>query len=135
MSPFGISAAAIAEIWKRFQESGYAHPVGSIGQASPPSPVSKKLQEALQAGVGDEELLGIGQQEFEGLASGLQFQLTVFVYDASDCRPEEVVDVSGVRLVMSSATQHALRGLTLDFGSDGFSLLGSDGKPISLSQR
>ena len=80
-------------------------------------------------------MLAIGRQDFEKAAGDLQFQLTVFVYDASDCRPEEIIDVSGVKLVMNAAMRHALRGLTLDFDPEGFFFLGADGLRVNLSQR
>lgn len=123
---FEILMPAVAEIRRRFKESGYSEPVGALGQATAPLRPSAELRDAIRH-VRDDELLAVARRDFEKVASNLEFHLTVFVYDASECRPAEIVEISGVRLVMNHAMQDALRGLALDFGPTGFVFRRPDG--------
>jgi hypothetical protein len=124
---FEISAPAVMEIKRRFAETGYRDPVATLGQATAPLSASPEFRDAIREGLGDEEMLEIGGREFENRASDLQFYLTIFVYEASECEAKDIVEISGVKVAMRSSLRNALRGLSLDFGPEGFVFRGPDG--------
>lgn len=108
-------------------ESGYQDPVATLGQATPPLSASPEFRDAIRERLGNEEMLAIGRREFENRASDLEFHLTVFVYEASECEAKDIVEISGVKLAMRPNLCNALSGLSLDYGPEGFVFRGPDG--------
>jgi len=124
---FEVSAQAVAEIKRRFAQSGHQDPIATLGQTTGPLHAGPELQDAIRGEVGSEDLIAIGRREFENRLPNLEFHLAVFVYDSSECDPTDIVEISGVRFAMRQAMRDALSDLSLDFGPEGFVFRAPDG--------
>src|SRR5258708_7954867 len=115
---FSLSSAAAHEIRARLRQSTVDRPVASLHDVAPaPSALAEAIETAESV-----DRIALAQEEFARLRDKLQFRLGVGVYSSTECRPQDLVEVDGVALVMPKEMLEFFASCSLEYEDGAFSL-------------
>ena len=118
---FAISKAAAIEIMSLLKSSDLEAPVASLSDVAP-VPSSSQILGALARNASESEMLAIAQGEFERQKDELRFRVSVGVYSAGECRPQDLAQIDGVDFVMPQKMLAFFSECTLEYENDQFTL-------------
>jgi len=119
-SAFSISKKAISEIKRRLKGSGIDNPYVLLGESTDDVTLS------LSDGFLDAVTSGKGQQEMERMRPTLKFCLALLIYDFYEKRPDDLMDIAGIRFATPPSTRGFLSGYQLDYSAGRFVLRKDD---------
>jgi hypothetical protein len=119
-SAFSISKKAISEIKRRLKGSGIDNPYVLLGESTDDVTLS------LSDGFLDAVTSGKGQQEMERMRPTLKFCLALLIYDFYEKRPDDLIDIAGIRFATPPSTGGFLSGYQLDYSARRFVLRKED---------
>jgi hypothetical protein len=127
---FSLSQAAANEIRARLNRSSENSPVASLqDQAPAPDSLAKAIDRA-----NPNERVALAQAEYARLEPALRFGVAVALYASSDCRPQDLVEVSGVPFVMPKEMLALFASCSLEYANGTFLLRRGDRDFASLSE-
>src|SRR5690349_21203460 len=115
---FSLSQAAVNEIRSRLNRSHESSPVASL-QDQAPAPVS--LADVIDRADPDHRL-ALARDEYARLESELRFRVAVAVYASSECRPQDLIEISGVPFVMPREMLAFFASCSLEYENGSFLL-------------
>jgi hypothetical protein len=119
-SAFSISKKAISEIKRRLKGSGIDNPYVLLGESADDVTLS------LSDGFLDAVTSGKGQEEMEPMRPTLKFCLALLIYDFYEKRPDDLMDIAGIRFATPPSTRGFLSGYQLDYSARRFVLRKED---------
>jgi len=87
---------------------------------------SPEMLEAISRNASEAELLALATKEHREVEASLEYHLSVGIYEASDCRPQDLVEVGGVHFAMPVEIRKYLAEHLLDHSEGRFLLKKGD---------
>lgn len=122
MAALVITQAATDEIRRRFASSRCNRPTASLMDSSQTFPAPSDLVDAISRKEDASELLKSAMKEYGERKSILDFRLEVGVYEADDCRPEDLVLLNGLQFAMRTELRDYFTDYALDYADSRFFL-------------
>jgi hypothetical protein len=122
MAAFAITEAASTEIRSRLESSECDGPTAALLDSSQSFSASSEILDAISREAGDSEMLGIAMKEYRERETTLDFRLSVGVYEANKCRPEDLVTIDGLRFAMPKELREYFTDYILDYVDGDFLL-------------
>jgi hypothetical protein len=119
-SAFSISKKAISEIKRRLKGSGIDNPYVLLGESADDVTLS------LSDGFLDAVTSSKGQEEMEPMRPTLKFCLALLIYDFYEKRPDDLIEIAGIRFATPPSTRGFLSGYQLDYSARRFVLRKED---------
>jgi hypothetical protein len=125
MPSFSLSTSAAAEVRGRLENSGLLGAVASLIDYQSFA-VSSDMVRAIETNANDSEKSEIARRDFNRVASTLDLRLTIGVYAADKCSPEDLLLVDGIRFAMPHEMRERLTNHVLDYEGGQFLLKYAD---------
>jgi len=87
---------------------------------------SPEMLEAISRNASEAEMLALATKEHRELEASLEYHLSVGIYEASDCRPQDLVEIGGVHFAMPVEIREYLAEHLLDHSEGRFLLRKGD---------
>jgi hypothetical protein len=130
MARFAITGAAAQEIRSRLESSSCERPTASLLDSSQTFTTPSEMVDAISRQASDSEMLELVMKEYRKRQQTLEFCLTVGVYEAAKCRPQDLVMLEGIQFAMPKEMLEYLRDYVLDY-ADGRFLLRSGSRVVA----
>jgi hypothetical protein len=127
-SAFSISKKAISEIKRRLKGSGIDNPYVLLGESTDDVTLSLSdgFLDAVTSGKGQEEMAALAGAEYERMRPTLKFCLALLIYDFYEKRPDDLIDIAGIRFATPPSTRGFLSEYQLDYSAGRFVLRKDD---------
>ena len=128
ISPFTMSRKAISEIKRRLKGSGIDNPYVLLGESTDDLTLSLSdgFLEAVTSGTDQKEMTASARAEYERMRPTLKFCLALLIYDFYEKRPDDLIDIAGIRFATPPSTRGFLSGYQLDYSARRFVLRKDD---------
>jgi hypothetical protein len=110
-----LTEPAAEEIRRRFASSTCQRPTASLMDASQTFPAPRDMVDAIDRKASELEMHELVMKELAARESAFDFRLHVGVYEADDCRPEDLVVLHGIQFAMPDQMRTYFRGYVLDY--------------------
>jgi hypothetical protein len=120
MAAFAITEAASIEIRSRLESSECDRPIASLMDSSQSFSASSEIVDAISRKAGDSDMLAIAMKEYRERETTLDFRLGVGIYEADDCRPEDLVKIEGLQFALPKEMREYLTDHVLDYVDSAF---------------
>ena|SRR5258706_16418727 len=114
MAAFTITGAAKLEIQARLESSRCERAVASLLDGSQSWVLPNEAAEALERVTTDEHL-AFARKQYDDRKSSLDFRLEVGIYEADECRPQDLAPIDGLPFAMPEETRAYFGDYVLDF--------------------
>ena len=128
VAAFSISRKAIWEIKRRLNGSGIDNPYVRLGESTDDRTLSLSdgFLEAVTSGTDQKEMTALARAEHERMRPTVNFCLALLIYDFYEKRPDDLIDIAGIRFAMPPSTRGFLSGYQLDYSARRFVLRKDD---------
>jgi hypothetical protein len=128
IAAFSISRKAIWEIKRRLKGSGIDNPYVLLGESIDDLTLSLSdgFLEAVTSGKDRKEMTALARAEHERMRPTQKFCLTLLIYDFYKERPDDLIDIAGIRFATPPSTRGFLSGYQLDYSARRFVLRKED---------
>ena len=130
MAAFAITAVAAQEIRSHLASSSCERPTASLIDSSQTFTTPSEMVDAISKQANDSEMLELAIKEYRKRQQTLEFRLTVVVYEAAKCRPQDLLMLEGIQFAMPKEMLEHLRDYVLDY-EDGRFLLKSGSRVVA----
>jgi len=126
--PFSLSRKAISEIKRRLKGSGIDNPYALLGESTDDLTLSLSdgFLEAVTSGTDQKERTAPARAEHERMRPTVKFCLALLIYDFYEKRPDDLIDIAGIRFATPPSTRGFLSGYQLDYSARRFVLRKDD---------
>jgi len=126
--PFTMSRKAISEIKRRLKGSGIDNPYALLGESTDDLTLSLSdgFLEAVTSGKDQKEMTALARAERERMRPTVKFCLALLIYDFYEQRPDDLMDIAGIRFATPPSTRGFLSGYQLDYSARRFVLRKDD---------
>src|SRR5438552_18145905 len=110
--PFSLSRKAISEIKRRLKGSGIDYPYVLLGESTDDLTLSLSdgFLEAVTSGKDQKEMTALARAERERMRPTVKFCLALLIYDFYEQRPDDLMDIAGIRFATPPSTRGLLSG-------------------------
>ena len=122
MAGFAITGAAAQEIQSRLESSSCKRPTAALLDSSQTFTTPSEMVDAISKDASDPEMLELAMKEYRKRQPTLEFRLTVGVYEAAKCRPQDLVLLDGIQFAVPKEMLDYLREYVLDYEDERFLL-------------
>jgi hypothetical protein len=111
---FSITPAAVHEIRSRAESSGCKQPTASMMDSSASFQPSAEMLDAISRNAGEAEMLALAKKEHRELEATLEYHLSIGMYEAADCRPQDLILIDDVQFALPIEMREYLSQHVLD---------------------